>query len=206
VATLASNALTIVDDVKELLGLASSDHSKDNLIIRKINQVSSQIENYCGRSFHRATYTEEVYTGTGTDQIILKNRPVESVTSLDARSSSLNEAGSENVDTELYFINSTAGVLNLNFRAIGHWGRYLVTYVAGYTTIPDDLAEAVAILAAHYVNDPDGSSAGVAEKQEGQRRVRYQNTNLNFDDLLNQLGVDGIINSYANFPIMTDRQ
>lgn len=204
-ATLNSNALTTVADVKESMGISNGDTSKDNLIIRKINQASTQIENYCGRSFHSATYTDEVYDATNTDQLILKNRPVTGVTTLKARDTSLNISDTEDLSSELYFINSTAGVLDLLFQARGRWGRFLVTYTGGYSTIPSDLAEACATLAAWYVNEADATSPGLAEKQEGQRRIRYANTMFSFDELIKQLGIDGIINSYANYPILADR-
>lgn len=208
-ASLLSYALTNLSDVKESLGIASSDTSKDNLVIRKINQATRAIEAYCGRRFKETTYTNEVYTATNTDQLILRQRPITSTVALSfgVRDTPLNDDDFESVETTLYFADANSGVIDLNFRAIGHWGRYRVTYSAGYATIPEDLAEACASLAAYYVNNASGAQIGVNEKQEGQRRVKYgaNNQTLSFDNILAQLGIDQIINSYSNSPVILDR-
>lgn len=202
-ASLLSYALTNVSDVKESLGIASSDTTKNNLITRKINQATRAIENYCGRRFILTIYTDEAYNGTYTDQIILKNRPIVGTPTLSVRDTNLNEDDFDIVDANILFTDANAGILNLDFRAVGRWSAYKVTYQAGYTTIPEDLAEACASLAAYYVNNADGSNIGVSEKQEGQRKLRLGNNNntLSFNNIISQLGVDSIINSYSNYPI-----
>lgn len=208
-ASLLSYALTSLSDVKESLGIASGDTSKDNLIIRKINQATIAIENYCGRRFKETTYTNELYFGTNTNQLILRNRPITATQTfgLNIRDTSLNQNSFEAIDTTLYFADANSGVIDLDFRAIGQAGRYQVTYSAGYPTIPADLAEACASLAAYYVTNAAGTQVGSALKKEGQRELRYANNNnlLSFDNIIAQLGIDSIINSYANNPVMTDR-
>lgn len=199
---IASNALTSVSDVKESLGIASSDHTKDNLITRKINQVSQLIENYCDRSFHAADYVEE-YNGSLTDQLVLHQRPINSVTSLEYRGSSINEDSWRNQDADFYFTDSTAGILRLSFPAAGHWNRWRVTYNAGYTTIPADLAEAAASLAAYFVTNADGQ-VSVKSKQEGQRRIDYRQGITGFKSLLQQLGLEQVIDGYANWPLTSE--
>lgn len=204
-AALLSYALTNVSDVKESLGIASSNTQYDNLIIRKINQATLAIEAYCGRRFKQTDYTDELYYGTNTSQIVLKNRPVVGTPTVEIRDSTLNEANFETIESTLLFTDANSGVLDLNFRAIGAAGRYAVTYTAGYSTIPEDLAEACASLAAYYVNNADGTDVGIASKKEGQREVRYSNASVNFKSLMENLGIDEIINSYANNPVMFNR-
>lgn len=205
-ATLKAWALTSLSDVKESLGIQSSDTTYDNLIIRKINQATAVIENYCSRRFKSTPYADEVYNATDTDELVLKQRPV--ITSeaftLKARDTALNENDTTTVDTELYFIDANAGVLNLNHRAIGHWARYLVTYTAGYATIPDDLAEACASLAAYYVNNADAFNVNVSSKEEGQRRVSYSGGLSSPADLFSQLGIEQTIDQYVNIPLNPD--
>lgn len=202
-AAILAYALTNLADVKESLGIASSDTTKDNLIIRKINQATRAIENYCGRRFAATTYTDIEYDATNTDVLVLRQRPVISLTSLSIRDTGLNMADFEDIDAELYFVDEDAGLIKLMFTARGRWDRYKVSYVAGYTTIPEDLAEACASLAAYYVTNASGAQVGVNEKQEGQRRVRYgtNNQTLSFDNILAQLGIDATIQSYANYPL-----
>lgn len=204
-ASLLSYALTTKADVKESLGIPSSDTTYDNLITRKINQATRAIESYCGRRFASTAYTNEVYTGTSIDELILRQRPVISLTSLDIRDSGLNYDNWETIDSQLYFTDANAGLLKLNFSARGKWDRYRVTYTAGYATIPEDLAEACASLACYYVNNADGSDVGVMHKKEGQREIKFSNTSLNFKAIMQNLGIDEIVDSYANMPVMTDR-
>ncbi len=206
-ANLLSYALTDVQSVKESLNIPSSDTSRDNLIIRKINQATRAIESYCGRRFQLTTYTQVEYAATQVDQIVLRQRPVTQFTTLEIRDSGLNINNWETVDPKLYFLHETAGVLDLMFNALGRWNRYRVTYTAGYGTIPEDLAEACASLAAFYVNTASGFHVALATQKEGQRELQYsrQLSTLTFKQILSQLGVDSIIDSYANNPIMTDR-
>lgn len=195
-ATLASYSLTSLADVKESLGIDSGNTTKDNLIIRKINQATDMIEKYCGgRRFAATDYTNEEYDSPQSDVLVLRNRPINSVTSLQQRDSSLNENDWSTVETELYFTDSTGGTLDLNFTAGGHWNRYRVTYNAGYTTIPNDLAEACATLAAFLVQNGT-SGTNVKSKQEGRRKIEYFDSSGNGDSLFKQLGIDEILDAY----------
>ncbi len=204
-ASLLSYALTNLNDVKESLGIASSDTTWDNLIIRKINQATIAIEKYTGRRFALTTYTDEEYNGSHIDQLVLRQRPIVGTPTLKARDTSLNEADFDTLESNLLFTNAEAGILDLNFGATGRWSRYAVTYSAGYATIPEDLAEACASLAAFYVINADSFSVGVSEKREGQRSIKYSTSGgqsgLSFDGIMQQLGIDGILESYSNYPL-----
>ncbi len=199
-AVLLSYALTTVADVKELLGIASSDTSKDNLIIRKINQATIMIERYTGRRFALTTYTDEEYNATGTDQLTLLQRPIVSLTSISSRDTSLNEADWDSVDTNLYFSDANSGIVRLLYNTTGRWNRYKVSYTAGYATIPADIAEACAMLAAFLV-DNGTSGSNVKSKQEGQRKIEYFDSQTNTTNIFEQLGIDDILDTYSNYPI-----
>lgn len=204
-ASLLSYSLTSLADVKESLGISSGVTTYDNLIVRKINQATRAIENYCGRRFALTTYTDVEYSASHTDQLVLRQRPVTTFTSISRRDTSLNEADWDDVDTETYFVHKNAGVIDLLFNTFGRWNGYKVTYTAGYGTIPEDLAEACVALACFYFQNADGTSIGVSEKREGGRSVKYANSAQSFMSVAQQLGIDGIIASYANNPIMGDR-
>lgn len=206
-ASLLSYALTDLASVKESLGIASSDTTKDNLIKRKINQATRAIEAYCGRRFQATSYTQVEYSATQTDELVLRQRPVISFTSLEIRDAGLNINNWETVDSQIYFVHSNAGVIDLLFNTVGRWNRYRVTYSAGYQTIPEDLAEACASLATFYYNTASGVHVALATIKEGQRELQYsrQLNTLTFKQIIAQLGVDAIIDSYANNPVMTDR-
>jgi hypothetical protein len=204
-ASILSYALTDLASVKESLRIPSSTTTYDNLIIRKINQATRAIEAYCGRRFKATTFTEVEYTGTVIDQIILRQRPIIEFTALEVRNTTLNSSDWETIDTQLYFVDYAAGILDLNFIATGKWNRYRVSYTAGYYTIPEDLAEACATLAAFYYNNADGSDVGVSRKKEGQREIHFALAGQTFKSVLEALGIDEILYYYANFPLMTDR-
>lgn len=203
-AVILDYALTTVADVKETLGIDSGDSSKNNLIIRKINQATEIIERYTGRRFKATTYTDEEYDASGTDQLVLRQRPINSITSVSARDSATNDNDWEAIDTEFYFTDSKAGIVEGVFNYSGGWNRYKVTYNAGYTTIPSDLAEAAVALAAYLVEN-NVSGTAVKRKTEGQRSIEYfDQTGMNSADtsLFAQLGILGTLNSYANNPVL----
>lgn len=202
-AVLLDYALCSLSDVKESLGIDAGNTTQDNLIIRKINQATVMIERYCGgRRFKATTYTDEEYDATNSDQLSLKNYPVTTFTSLSYRDSSLNENSWETVDSDRYFTDTAAGVLDLTFNASGRWNRYKVTYTAGYTTIPADLQEACVILASYYVENAT-SGTGVKSKQEGARKIEYfdANSGAGSNDIFSQLNIDDILNTYCKYPI-----
>lgn len=78
-ATLAPNALTTLDTVKEVLGVHGS--SQDAALTRYINTASEAIERYCDRRFQRATVVEKVGF-MGGQRLLLERTPLVSITSI----------------------------------------------------------------------------------------------------------------------------
>lgn len=193
-ATLVSYALTNVADVKESLGI--TNNSKDNLIIRKINAATDMIENYCGRRFASTVYTDETYDIEGGRTINLNNYPVISFTSLSERDTSQNINSWTTVNSEFYFVDTDAGIVELLYGMISGWQRYKVTYTAGYTTIPNDLAEACATLAGYLVGQ-NPTTIDSKSVQEGQRKQEFFDTSSSTADIFQRLGIADVIDSYA---------
>lgn len=206
-ASLVDYALTNVADVKESLGISSGDTSKDNLIIRKINQVTDLIQNYCDRTFKLQQYTE-YYDGSDTDEIVLKQRPIVADGShaflVERRDTSLNQESFETIDSSLFFIDNNSGVLELDYNALGGWNRYRYTYYAGYATTPNDLAEAAVAVVCFFVQNSNAVGVGKYSVREGQKQIVYQRLQQSFKTIIEELGVDGIIDSYANLPLLTN--
>lgn len=222
-ADLLEYALTTVADVKETLGITSSEY--DNLIIRKINQATETIERVTGRRFKLTEYTNEEYDSTGTNQLILKNYPIvvdgQHPFSFGARDTSLNEDDWDTVDSELQFLDKNAGVIDLSFNTWGTWNRYRASFWAGYATIPSDLAEAATELASYLVQSSSGYSSnsnnvdeGIKRITEGQRSVEYFDTSSSsggggsttgINGIFSKLGIDGTLNSYSKYPILADK-
>lgn len=205
-ATLQTWALTTVADVKELLGIDAGNTTKNNLIIRKINQATAIIERYCGKGpdehFASTTYTNQEYDSPQTDQLVLRNRPITAISSFQYRDTSDNTDNWTTFESVDWFNNSgslPAGVIDLTFRLWGGYNSYRISYTAGYTTIPDDLAEAAAMLAAYLVDNPT-TGAGVKSKQQGPKKIEYFEGQVS-QSLVEQLGLDETLDSYRYIPI-----
>lgn len=204
-ADLLSYALTSVDDVKESLGIDSGDTSKDNLIKRKINQATLYIETYCGLArdhhFKETTYTDEEYDGARGNSLVLRMRPVSTITSFQVRNSNASDGTFSDVESELYFKDLSAGIIELITNTYGGWNRYRVTYTAGYSTIPFDLSEACVTLASYYVEN-SASGTAVKKKQEGQISIEYFDSKGTGDgSVIDQLGLDEVLSRYKQYNI-----
>lgn len=205
-ATLNSWALTTVADVKETLGIDAGDSSKNNLIIRKINQATDMIEGWCGLAvdhhFKSQTYTEEEYDSNSSNQLVFLQRPVTAITSFQVRNTFDNTNSWDDIDSSLYFNNvpNNSGILELGFGQSGGYNHYRVTYTAGYTTIPSDLAEACVILAGYLVENAATGTA-VKKKQEGARSIEYFDTQGS-GSLVESLGLDDMLSRYKNYVLV----
>lgn len=197
---LLSYALTNLADVKESLGIDSSVTKYDNLIRRMINKSTDMIENYCERRFTSTVYTAETYNASHTNTLVLKQRPIITFTSLEVRDWDLNQGTFETIPSELYFVDSSSGILQLLWNAYGSFKRYQVTYTAGYATIPSDLAEACVALACYYYKNAD-SNIQIRERQEGMRMEMYYPGITNFSGLIQMLGLDSVLDTYKNITL-----
>ncbi len=194
---LSPEALTSVADVKELLGITGA--TQDNIITRNINFATKMILNYCGVSSFRSTAYTEYYDGIGGEELVLRNRPVITLTSLSYR----NEYGNNNswtlFDTEDYFVDLDSGIISSPLCFNGTYDQYKVVYTAGYAAIPDDLAEACARLAG-YMTEQGLAGQSIKSKQEGQRKIEYFDSGTN-GSMIESLGLDDILGVYADIAI-----
>lgn len=197
-ATLHSYALTTVADVKETLGIESGDSSKNNLIIRKINQATDIIEGYCGydtdHHIKQATYTNEVYDGTGSSDLVLRAKPITAVSGIGVRSSSQNIDNWDDISANDYYFSEHSGLIQGLFGFLEHPSLYRISYTAGYDPIPSDLAEACVSLATFLV-DNGATGNTVKTKREGQRSIEYFQP-AQSASLIEQLGIDDVLDRY----------
>lgn len=202
-AVIRADALTSVSDVKESLGIASGITTSDNLITRKINAATQIILNYTDTTFTAKTNTNEEYDASSQPYLVVRNSPIIALTSLDARQTTANQASWTTIDTSLYFVDKPAGVIKFLSHFWGRFNSWRVTYTSGWATIPDDVAEACAILAAYMVQNPT-TAIGVKMKREGSREIQYQNA-IRYKTLFEELGIDYILDQYADPIIAGDR-
>lgn len=74
-------ALTNTDSLKTFLGISLADTSKDTQLALYVQAADAIIKSYCKRNLESASYTE-YYDGNGTPNVILRQRPVTTLTSV----------------------------------------------------------------------------------------------------------------------------
>ena len=148
------------------------DDGKDQTIAQVITGVSGMISNWCGRRFMRATSTDELYSGDGSDRLYLNQWPISAVASIYvdgnhkwAASTLLTE--DDDSTTGDYRFETTEPGWGCVYRLYGSaWPRGVqnikVTYTAGYaTTAPDAIELAAFKLTARWFDIADGSKDSV---------------------------------------------
>lgn len=163
-------------DIKTMLGISGS--AQDAKIALLAPQAQALIERAIGRTLEQATYTE-TYDGRGAPTLILKHRPVASITSI-KDSLSRDWAGTTAMDSSGYAFQADEGIVTLDPGA-SDWpedwplaGRFSdgnqnvqVVYVAGYlaASIPADILGLVVDLVAAKLNA--GAKAGLKSESLG---------------------------------------
>lgn len=140
--SLLSYALTTVARQKQFLGITETTY--DAVLEATINATTDWIEHYCKRRFKKTAYAGEKYTGKGSKTLQLRNFPVDSTATfhLERRDSQLNEGGYSAIETNVYVVDYSAGLVNIIastdnfFTTTDSFARipdyYSVTYTAGY--------------------------------------------------------------------------
>jgi len=135
-----------VNEAKARLQITTDSH--DTLIEYLIDDVGALLEAYCDRHFSANTYTE-YHNGTGSNYILTKEWPINSITSLyDDPDRSFTSASL--IDSDNYTFIADEGkivlieenvVLNIYMTTLFQKGvqNIKIIYNAGYTTVPSDL-------------------------------------------------------------------
>lgn len=74
-------AIVSLSDAKLFLGIAVGDTSEDDKLTFMIGMVDRIIKNYCRQNLEQATYTE-FFSGDGTRAVVLRQRPIQSITNV----------------------------------------------------------------------------------------------------------------------------
>jgi uncharacterized phiE125 gp8 family phage protein len=187
-------ALIALADAKAFLQITGS--TQDGIIGDLINEVSVWIKNYVGHELLSATYTE-YYDGDGTEELILKNFPVTTLTSVnDDPTRVFGAATAKSVASDV-MLDASAGVVRLwNNGGIFQRarGNLKVVYVAGYSlaTMPYDIQLAVRKMVAFlYRSSYAMPKIGVQTETVGDRTTTYFN-----EEILKDVG--GILKPYRS--------
>jgi uncharacterized phiE125 gp8 family phage protein len=139
--------------------MKKTDTTDDTLMTALVAAASKRIQNYLNREVIQATYTNEIYDGTGSQDLFTKQYPIVSVASI-----KLYDPIS-NTDQYTYVVN-TDYYLHADGEKILMWAgwrkglqKYKITYVAGYavsgetSAVPEDIELACNMLVAFYFNN-----------------------------------------------------
>lgn len=135
---IASTGSLLIANIKTLSGY-------NQLYLEQLINTSSQnIENYCGRIFITATYTEYI-DGRATENIAVQNYPITAITSLgqwDFQSQAVVWTLTENTDYSAKYDSGIIYKYSTWDAPILH-KAWKIVYTAGYTTtnLPDDLKQ-----------------------------------------------------------------
>lgn len=151
--------LCTLQELKDFMGIAQTDTSKDAILTLYISGISQQIQKQIGRNIFAKDYVER-YKGTNTAELVLNNYPVNTV---DMVEYVFENEVYRTLDDYEYDLNQDGGFLTKDdgWLMEGYSIRYMsdkvdfprrhirVTYNAGYTDVPFDLK----LLCMQYISD-----------------------------------------------------
>ena len=215
-------ALTTLADLKTYLGI--TDTSEDDLLNLLIADADAAILGYLDRAIEQASLTE-YYSGDGTTNLLLQQRPVTTITSVHVDAAGYAGQGSGAFDsttewtagTDFYAQSVVENESNTgNIIAIkgpgtftadhqpmtwGEWprgtGNIKVVYTAGYSTVPSDLAAACRILVAWMRSSRENGMPVKSEKLGS-----YSYTLLEDTGIPELATIRGLCNRYRNMVLI----
>jgi uncharacterized phiE125 gp8 family phage protein len=171
---LDANAWTTVAAVKRAMKIDSSDTTYDAEIEDLINACYKMLEAYIHHPLKAADYTE-YYDGDGTNTLVLRKYPINTVASI--YDDVAREFGADSlIDSTDYLIDNDEemGTVRL-FQNTTIFARGIknvkITYNAGYATIPKDAERACILLVIYYFNRQD--AAGLNSQSMGGKSESY---------------------------------
>lgn len=167
---LNANALTTLTFCKDYLDIAALDTAEDARITFMINQASDAIERYCNRKLVAQSITE-FHDGRNYDRLLLKEYPVNSITSVYVDQSWTFDATSLIAATE-YQIDNESEII---YKSIFPRGarNIKVVYNAGYATIPSALEGACLQLVDYLYQQRSDRRVGVSQKAKNGETISF---------------------------------
>jgi len=211
---LVSYALVNLDNTKTFLGI--SDNSKDELLKLLINVSTDYIESQTGRRFAEKVNTNELYDGTGTEQLNLKSFPVLTFTKLEYNSSNNNTSNWQEINATDYWVDNDTGIITKLGRftdfddglhtkeelseTIFYKGKskYRATYTSGYNVVPYDIQFACMQIVGLMMNSRTGS--GIKSESLGDHSITYQDVS-EITGSNNGGIIEDIITKYRDIPL-----
>lgn len=166
----ASGNLCSIDDVKTYLGLTGTDH--DTRLTALVEAASEAIESFCRRQFTQTQHTE-YHDGMGSGVLLLDHHPAQSVTSVKVDANRA-FASAEAIDSDDYVVYGDEGMIQLVAGTFAAGVRNVqVVYTAGYSAIPDDVAQACVQLVAAWFHRGRQGADGIDTERLGDYSASY---------------------------------
>lgn len=161
--------LTTIDKVKEVLGDTSE---KDDIRLTScLTRASTIIEGMTGRTFASTVYTTEIYDGTGTHYLQLRNFPVITLSQVLEAGNALTIGTSYASGTDVV-VEAEIGRIHRLFALFYSWPKYYsVTYTAGFAAVPDDIVEVAIQLTLLMLKEKE--RAGILQHSTGAAQSTY---------------------------------
>ena len=132
--------LTSLANLKAWLGVPCDAGPSDPLLARLITSASAIVVAYLGREILTQVYTE-VYDGRGGRTLLLRQSPITAVQSVSFKGTTFTTPGDPLAGTPGFWF--TDRLLSLIGERFPERGLVVVTYTAGYATLPPSLVQAV---------------------------------------------------------------
>lgn len=152
-----------IDLLKGYLEITTGD--EDDFLSTLVEAANAKAQSYCQRVFKSAPYTDEVYDGSGIEQLLVKNYPLTAVSAV-----KFGWTNPVTLDATIYKFESAGIITLINGGAFTASPRYWsVSYTAGYTdaAAPGDLKLALTELAAFFYRRKANQRIGMTSKSVG---------------------------------------
>lgn len=187
-------AYCTVDDVTLLVPSLSGTDAED-AAAALVEAASDFVDGYTGRSWVAGTVTGEVQT-VRSGRITLDRAPISGITVLSVIAPYIGAAAQVMVaGTGYQILDVTQGLVLV---AASDDSRATVTYTAAPGTVPDDIKQATAMLAAHWAGSAvDNSGAIFSKIKAGSAELTYRETALSLP-----ANVEAILDGYRPAVVM----
>jgi len=156
-------------ELKSYLWITDSD--EDTLLTALLWQADAFIKSYTGRDLEANDYADELYSWKAEREFLLKQFPVNSLTSFKYNTGTLWTPVWEAFDEDSYRLDEETWRIYLAFNLVRGFQNIQVNYNAWFETVPADLNLAEIRLAAYYFNTRNADWI-VSESVDG-ASVRY---------------------------------
>ncbi|MGE5487566.1 MAG: phage head-tail connector protein [bacterium] len=173
--------LCTLAELKAFLGIAAHDTADDGRLSALITAASAQIEGYCDRSFGIEDIADELHDGDGTDTLELDKTPILFVSAL-----SIDGLDVDPGEVRVYpkFIAFPSGCeydarLRSTTRIFPEGRQNVkVSYRAGYSEVPREIADACKIQVAFLMNTINKQGVISETNQMAQATTSYAQEQL----------------------------